>query len=81
MLSFGVLVIWLSVYPDNVDPKNIYDALWKHGFNNNMNLDSALVAMSHDVWPVKQVQGLTQDQLKARFGFVRSLQETTPYLI
>ena len=70
----------LGTYPDNVDPKNIYYVLWKHGLNNNMNLDSALAAMSHDVWPVREVQGLTRDQLKARFGYILSLQETTPYL-
>ena len=80
VVSFGLLATWLGTYPDNVDPKNIYYVLWKHGVNDNINLDSALVAMSHDVWPVKQVQGLSQDQLKARFGYIRSLRETTPYL-
>jgi hypothetical protein len=64
ILSLGVLVTWLNTYPDDVDPKNIYYVLWKHGLNNNMNIDSALVAMSHDVWPVRRVQGLTKEQLK-----------------
>lgn len=80
ILSFGMLGLWLGTYPDDVDPKNIYYVLWKHGLNNNMNLDSALAAMSHDVWPVRRVQGLTKDQLKARFGHIRSLQDATPYL-
>jgi len=79
ILSFGVLVTWLRTYPDDVDPKNIYYVLWKHGLNNNMNLDSALGAMSHDTWAVRQVQGLTRDQLKARFGYIRALEEVTPY--
>ena len=79
ILSFGVLVTWLRTYPDDVDPKNIYYVLWKHGLNNNMNLDSALGAMSHDTWPVRQVQGLTKGQLKERFGYVRTLAEVTPY--
>jgi len=35
------------------------DVLWKHGLNNNMNLDSALAAMSHDAWPAKRIEGLT----------------------
>jgi hypothetical protein len=79
VLSFGVLVAWLDTYPDDVDPKNIYYVLWKHGLNNNMNIDSALVAMSHDVWSVRRVEGLTKDQLKARFGYIRTLGEVTPY--
>jgi hypothetical protein len=54
--------------------------LWKHGLNNNMDIDSALVAMSHDVWPARQVQGLTREQLKDRFGYMRTLDEATPYL-
>lgn len=35
--------------------------------------------MSHDVWPARHVQGLTKDQLKARFGYIRTLEEVTPY--
>ncbi len=80
VLSLGVLVTWVETYPDAVDPKNIYYVLWKHGLNNNMNIDSALVAMSHDVWPVRQVQGLSREQLKNRFGYTRTLDEATPYL-
>jgi hypothetical protein len=80
ILSLAVLITWLGTYPDDVDPKNVYYVLWKHGLNNNMNLDSALAAMSHDVWPVKQVQGLSKEQLKVRFGFIRTLDEATPYL-
>jgi hypothetical protein len=80
LLSFGVLVTWLATYPDDVDPKNIYYVLWKHGLNNNMNIDSALVAMSHDVWSEKRVQGLTTDQLKTRFGDIRTLEQASPYL-
>jgi hypothetical protein len=68
------------MYPDDADPKNIYYVLWKHGLNNNMNLDSALAAMSHDVWPVRQVQGLSKEQLKGRFGFIKAFDEATPYL-
>jgi len=80
ILSLLVLYTWLHTYPDDVDPKNIYYVLWKHGLNNNMNLDSALAAMSHDVWPVRQVQGLSKGQLKARFGFIKMLDEASPYL-
>jgi hypothetical protein len=80
VLSLGVLITWVETYSDAVDPKNIYYVLCKHGLNNNMNIDSALVAMSHDVRPVRQVQGLTREQLKNRFGYTRTLDEATPYL-
>ena len=80
MLSLGVFVVWLHSYPDDADPKNIYYVLWKRGLNNNVNLDSALAAMSHDVWPVRQVQGLTKEQLRSRFGYIRTPDEATPYL-
>jgi hypothetical protein len=79
ILSLLVLYTWLNTYPDDVDPKNIYYVLWKHGLNNNMNIDSALGAMSHDTWPERRVEGLTKDQLKARFGYIRTLGEVTPY--
>jgi hypothetical protein len=78
-VSLGVLAAWLTTYPDDVDPKNVDHVLWKRGLNNNMNLDNALVAMSHDVWPQRRVEGLTKDQLKERFGYVRTLAEVTPY--
>jgi hypothetical protein len=79
ILSLLVFYVWLGTYPDDVDPRNIYYVLWKRGLNNDMNLDSALVAMSRDVWPVGRVEGFTKDQLKARFGYVRTLAEVTPY--
>jgi hypothetical protein len=79
ILSLLLLYAWLDTYPDDVDPKNIYYVLWKHGLNNNMNIDSALVAMSHDAWSVRRVEGLTKDQLKARFGYLRTLGEVAPY--
>jgi hypothetical protein len=80
LLSIGVLAIWMKIYPDAADPKNIYYVLWKHGLNNNMDIDSALGIMTHDVWPVSQVRGLNNQQLKDRFGYVRTLDEATPYL-
>jgi hypothetical protein len=79
ILSWLVFYTWLGTYPDDVDPRNIYYVLWKHGLNNNMNLDSPLAAMSRDVRPERRVEGLTKDQLKARFGYIRTLGEVTPY--
>ena len=44
-----------------------------------MNLDHALGGMTHDTWAVRLVAGLTEAQLKDRFGVVRSLSEARPY--
>ena len=79
MLTLLVLYRWLNAYPANVDPKNIYYVLWKHGLNTNINLDSALAAMSHDTWAIRRVEGLTKDELKARFGYIRTPGEVAPY--
>ena len=79
ILPLGVLAAWWATYPDAGDPKSIYYVLWKHGVNNSMDIDVALGAMTHDVWPVRQVRGLTKDQLKARFGYIRTPDEVTPY--
>jgi len=79
ILSFAAFFLWLGAYPDNTDPRNIYYVLWKHGLNSNMNLDDALVAMLRDSGRERQVQGLTEDQLKARFGYIRTLGKVTTY--
>jgi hypothetical protein len=79
ILSLLVLYAWLGIYPDGVDSKNIYYVLWKHGLNNRMDPEIALGAMSHDAWPIRRVEGLTREQLKARFGYIRTLEEVTPY--
>ena len=79
LLAVGVVLVWLGAYPDEGDPRNIHYVLWKHGLNKNMDLDNALFAMVRDVSRERQVQGLTKDQLKARFGYVRTLAEVTPY--
>ena len=80
LLSISILAVWMKTYPDAADPKNIYYVLWKHGLNNNMDIDSALGIMTHDVSPVRQVRGLNKQQLKDRFGYFRTLDEATPYL-
>lgn len=83
LLLVGVallFVFWITAYPDRGDPKNIHYVLWKHGLNRNMNLDDAVGAMTHDTWAVRLVQGMTKDQLKSRFGYVRDYDEVGPYL-
>lgn len=79
LLSFGVFVTWLGLYPDDYDPKNVYYVLWKHGLNQNMNLDHAVGAMTHDVRSERLVTGLSKEQLTSRFGYIRALKEARPY--
>jgi hypothetical protein len=78
-LSSLALMFWITQYPEDYDPKNIEYVLWTHGLNRNMNLDHALGGMTHDTWAVRLVAGLTEAQLKDRFGVVRSLSEARPY--
>ena len=78
LLSGCVFLFWLKSYPNADDPKNIDYVLWKYGLNANMNLDAALSAITHDSWPVRRVAGLSKRQLRDRFGFIRSFDETTP---
>jgi len=79
-LCLGVVGLWAAACPDNEDPKNIYYVLWKHGLNDNMNLDNALGAMTHDTWAVNRVKGLSKAQLVSRFGYVLTPEQQTPYL-
>ena len=78
-LSFGMFMHWVESYPDDYDPKNIDYVLWTHGLNRNMNLDHAIAGMTHDTFPDRLVKGLTKDQLTSRFGYIRQLQDMSPY--
>ena len=75
-LSSCAFVAWVKMYPEDVDPKNLEYVLWTHGLNQNMNLDHALDGMTHDKRPVRLVAGLSKDQLKERFGFIRTAEES-----
>jgi hypothetical protein len=75
LLSFCAFVAWVKMYPVDVDPKNIEYVLWAHGLNQNMNLDHALDGMTHDKWPERLVIGLSKEQLKERFGYIRTWDE------
>ncbi len=78
LLSGFVLLFWLRNYPNANDPKNIDYVLWKHGLNENMNLDAALSAMTHDASPVQQVAGLSEEELAKRFGYIRAFDPKSP---
>ena len=78
-LSYGFFIEWVKLYPQDYDPKNIEYVLWKHGLNQNMNLDHALGGMTHDTWAVKLVQGKTKEQLIERFGTIRTYDQARSY--
>lgn len=79
LLSFGIFVAWVELYPEDQDPKNIDYVLWTHGLNQNMNLDHAVAGMTHDKWPVRIVKGMSKEQLKERFGYIHTPDETPNY--
>ncbi|SRR6266571_3068984 len=79
LLSYAYFIHWVKAYPADYDPKNVDYVLWKHGLNQNMNLDNAIAAMTHDTWAVRQVEGKSKEELKNRFGFIRTLKEARPY--
>jgi len=81
LLSFGMFVAWIVLYPEDQDPKNIDYVLWKHGLNQNMNLDHAIAGMTHDKWPERIVKGMSKEQLKRRFGYIHTLDETPNYSV
>jgi hypothetical protein len=61
------------------DPRNIHYALWKRGLYRYMNLDTAMAAFYQDPGRDQLIRGATEDQLKTRFGYVRRLEEMSPY--
>jgi hypothetical protein len=77
LLSCAAFLFWLRNYPNADDPKNIDYVLWKHGLNENMNLDAALRAMTHDSSPVQRVAGLSDEELRRRFGYIRTPDSTS----
>jgi hypothetical protein len=79
LLSYGFFIGWVKRYPLDYDPKNVEYVLWKHGLNQNMNLDHAVGGMTHDTWAVRLVEGKSKEELKSRFGFIRTLKEARPY--
>ncbi len=73
-------ISWLALYPEEYDPKNMHYVLWKHGLSEHINLDNAVGGMTHDTSAVNIVKGMSKEQLNHRFGFIRTLDQVTPYL-
>lgn len=80
MLTLGFLRLWIATYPDASDSNNLAYVLWKQGLNSAMDLDIAVSTMTHDTGSEKRVIGLTATQLNARFGYIRTYDEVSPYL-
>jgi len=80
VLTLAFFRLWIATYPEAGDPKNIAFILWKHGLNNDMNLDIAVSTMTHDAWSEKRVIGLTRTELNARFGFTKTYDQVDSYL-
>ena len=69
---------WIALSPRDDDPRSIQYILWKHGLK-HMDPDHALAAFYQDPDRDNFVHGLTQDELKTRFGYLKSFNEVTPY--
>jgi hypothetical protein len=80
LLVVGICRVWLALYPEEYDPKNMHYVLWKHGLSEHINLDNAVGGMTHDTSAVNIVKGMSKEQLNHRFGFIRTLDQVTPYL-
>jgi hypothetical protein len=73
-----ILGLWVATYPGYYDPKNIHYLLWKWGVA-SIDPDRALSIMTHDN-SLPLVIGKSEDDLRKRFGYLRSLDEARPYL-
>lgn len=80
LLMASIYGVWLALYPEEYDPKNLHYVLWKHGLSQRINLDNAVGGMTHDTWAVNIVKGMSKEQLNQRFGYIRTLDEAGPYL-
>jgi hypothetical protein len=79
LLLLGGYGGWVALYPEESDPKNFDYVMWKHGLSRSINLDTAVGAMTGDTQPVNIVKGMSKEQLKMRFGYLRTLDQVTPY--
>ena len=79
IIGLAVCGFYVASFYDSGDPRDIHYILWKHGLTRNMNLDTAIAAFYLDVNRDQLIKGATEDQLRARFGYVRRLEQVSPY--
>ena len=80
VFTLGSLRLWIAMYSDAGDPKNLSYVLWKHGLNNDMDLNAVLGIMTHDAYSENLVIGLTPSELQARFGYTKTYNQVSPDL-
>jgi len=72
-----------SMYADLVygpeDPRSTQYIRWKRGLNGNLKPDVYMAAFYLDGDRDQLTKGATEDQLKSRFGYVRRLEQVSPY--
>jgi hypothetical protein len=73
-----VLGVWVAAHPDSSDPKNIQYVMWKQGLF-QMNEDLALGTMVGDYSSRSLVIGKSEQDLKKRFGYLRTIKEIPYY--
>jgi hypothetical protein len=75
----GFFLLWHATYPDDYDPKSIGYIGWKlHVLP--MDPTRALGIMTHGANSDRLVLGRSRQQLQQRFGFVRTVEQVSPYL-
>ena len=80
MLAFAAIIaLWQATYPDQFDPKGLHYVLWKWHLL-PMDPHRALSIMFHDNYAEDLVLGMSQQELERRFGFVRTVDQVSPYL-
>ena len=74
-----MVIVWAVTYPSGSDPKSIKYVLWKNGLY-RMNPDTATGTMIGDGNREKLVIGKTKVQLRERFGYLLTPENTSQYL-
>jgi hypothetical protein len=69
-----IVLLWLGLYPDKDDPKNIQYVLWKWHLA-SIDLDRAVGVMHHDRASERMILGRTENSLRGRFGYLRTPEE------
>jgi hypothetical protein len=70
---------YATLFYNSGDPRDIDYILWKGGLYRNINLKSAIDAFYLDPDRDQLIKGATEDQLRIRFGYVRPLEQMSPY--
>jgi len=65
----AVVALWMGLYPDKDDPKNIQYVFWKWHLA-NINLDRAVSVMHHDPGSERMILGKSEKELTKRFGYL-----------